>query len=440
MLLILTLGILGLAVAAWRKGGPLLTMALAWLVCLLPLAIGLIEYKYLIYDSDRYVWIIALSIAAFLIGTVGAAVSHPAPAVGPQRDHDWVRDFNQWLPVAKFCLVVSMIAILCMALNIVTLGLDFSNLGAVRENLIRAESATLAARIASVAVWACYFCFAFALYFRHRLDLQSFLVFISAGSGIFLSALMQAGRGSVFLIILLTLFLENIRARRIPVKSNRGFAPKMAIFGVCAAFVIFVTMSRTSGFAGYNDRAHLLLTLFDARLNPVVDTILSSTSIGFRDFFVEALIYVSHPVPMFSLFLGIDFGPLYWGIHDFPFFFRQIEPITGTSVIEAYRIKTLYMSTEGVIGVGWITSLHTLLLDFGTFGLFVFMCAQGFASQWAWASVRRGHGFGSVFFCVLFMTAAVHLPYYPMSSDTNMFLLMIFLAVTMTFKRWGPSS
>ena len=430
MLLLLTLVILGLAILSWRNGGPLLAMCIAWLVCLTPVASGLISYGYLAYSSNTYIWIIAASCVAFLFGTAAAASLHPAPPVGPRPEHDWDGDLERWLPVAKFCLVVSGVAILSALVNMYNLGYGLADLAVIREGVINAESAGLLARVVAVTIWACFFCFAFALYFRHKLGRFQFFVYLSTGLGIFLSTLTVAGRGSVFQVVLMTLFLETIRARRLPQASSaRNFLAKMSILAVGGFFIAYITMNRSTAGSEGIERADLLLRLFTANLNPAVDSALNAVSGDAREFFVEALIYVSHPVPLFSVFVEIDFGPLNWGIHDFPFLFRQFEPFFNYSVVEAYRLKTFYIAAEGVIGVGWITALSSLLLDFGIIGMLLFMALQGFVSQWSWSGVRRGRGFGMVLLCVMMMIAAVYIPYMSAFADTNVFLLLLFLAV-----------
>lgn len=428
MLLVLTFMILGLTTVAWRNGGPLLAMLISWLVSLTPVATRMINFEYLNYSSDRYVWIVALSVVAFLIGTVVAAAANPAPQVGPQPRHNWTDDLAQWLPVAKICFVAAMIAIFSTMINVMALSISFSDLAIIREEVVNAESATIFAQVASVTMWGCFFCLAFAIYFRHVLTRGQFLLFLLAGAGIFLSALMVAGRGSVFQVVLLTLVLESIRSRRLPMVPGRPrHATKMAIMGASAAFIFYITMNRTTGADGHN-KAELFLKYFGASINPTLDAMLGWFGVGLRDFAIEALIYVSHPVPLFSVFVDIDFGKLFWGMHDFPFLFRQFEPIFGYSVLEAYRLKVFYLSTQGVIGVGWNTALSSLLLDFGTAGMFIFLLLQGFLSQWCWARVRRGGRFGTVLVSVLFTIAAVYMPFMGAFADTTIFLLLVFLA------------
>jgi oligosaccharide repeat unit polymerase len=422
---------LGLAVLAWRNGGPLLAMAIAWLVCLTPVATGMISYGYLAFSSDRYVWIVALSVAAFLGGTFLAAMFHPAPPVARTPNYDWDSDLARWLPVAKFCLAVSAVAIASAIANIVTLGYSLTDLGVIREGVINADAAGLLPRITSITIWACFFCIAFALYFRHKLKIWQFLLFASTGVGIFLSTLAVAGRGSVFQVVLLTLVLEAIRARRLDKGSGgRRFLTKMAVLGASGFYIVYITMNRSTGGGGGLEKADQLLYLFNASLNPMIESALEYFGGEVREFVVESLIYVSHTVPLFSVFVEIDFGPLGWGLHDFPFVFRQFEPFFHYNVIEAYRLRTFYLQAEGVIGVGWNTALASLLLDFGTPGMLIFMAAQGFVSQWSWSGVRRQRGFGMVLVCVVMMIAAVYLPYMGAFSDTNMFLLMSFLALT----------
>lgn len=434
MLLALTLAVVGLLVLFLKHGGPLRAMTIAWAVCLVPIAFGAIEYTYLSYATDGYLWIISLSIASFLGGALIASALKRRPIGWSEPTYDWDSDLANWRRASWLCLSFSVVAILSLLANAFSGGLELSNLTSLRQDTVSAESASLLAKVSSVTVWACFFCFAFALYFRHKLTTFHFALHAATVIGIFISAYLIAGRTTIFQLVLITILVESIRSTRMTTQpAKKGAGAKFAILGVGGAFLIYITMSRTSGMDGV-DKADIFLRFFSARLNPGLDSLLYSISPAVRDFLVEALIYASHPVAMFSIFTGIDFGGPYFGVHNFPFVARQLEPVFGHSVIDAYNKKVYYMSAEGVIGVGWITSIHTLILDFGIAGMSVFMALQGYLSQLYWTRVRQGAGFGSVLVYILLICAAAFMPYWYVFSDTNIFLLFVFLMLAPTFK------
>lgn len=433
MVQILALMAAALVLVGWRNGGPMLAMAITWLVCLLPVALGAVVYDYFIYASSEYAIIIGASLVAFALGTGAAATITRAPPVGLQLNHDWEGDLARWRPVARLCLPLALVSILLTLANMASMQVSLAELDVLREQTVTMENAGWFARLAALTAWACFFCFAFGQYFRHMLPPVETALFMATAAGVFLSTLLLAGRGSVFQFVLLTLMLETIRARRL---SRTGrFGVRMIILVLGGLFIVYITMNRSTAILAGDERADILLRLFDASLAPMVENVLVGFGHSVRDFVVELLIYVSHPVPLFSVFNDIDFGPLAWGMHDFPFLFRQLQGVFGFDVMEAYRLKTYFLTTEGLIGVGWVTALSSLMLDFGTVGMLVFLFVQGFAGQWAWAQVRRGRGFGMVLFCVLLMIAAVYMPYMGAFGDTNVFLLLCFLGALKLFSQ-----
>src|SRR4051812_23873926 len=140
MIVALVLVLTGLIFLFRRRGGPVLAMQVSWLVSLLPVASGAIEYDYLLYQSNFYIMVVGLGIAAFLFGAVIAEIVRPAPPVGPQRDHDWNADLARWLPFARVCCAIAIVSILAMLANIMSLGASIADLDIVREEYSTAET------------------------------------------------------------------------------------------------------------------------------------------------------------------------------------------------------------------------------------------------------------------------------------------------------------
>jgi oligosaccharide repeat unit polymerase len=433
---------------SWRRGGPVLAAMMAWLICTFPVASGLIEYDYLQYADNRYVILIGASILAYLFGARMAAIGNDAPPILPRSEAEWDSDLREWAPVARVCLAIAAVSVGCLLASIWELGSALNDLGSLRSDLIEATSASLLAKVASVTTWACFFCLAFAVYFRDRLPVGRLLLYVAASSGVFLSALSQAGRQSVFQAILLTLVIESLRSYRTHRTAWRQRIPLKYVITISGGvFLSFVTMERTTGVAGAG-KADLFLYFFNARPSPSLEAGLLYLNESLRDIVVEALLYISHTVPLFSRLLMIDFGRHFYGMLDFPFLMRQFEPLFGYSTIGALQTKELALNADKVIGVGWTTAFSSQLMDFGLIGALLFQAGQGYLSERAFRSVRRGGGFGVVLVLVLAIVAAVYLPYLPAFSDTNLILLLLFVvgveflkraqARRRAFRNWRP--
>ena len=68
MLLLLVIVLGALLALLWSWGGPVRALLIAWLVCLAPTALGIVSYDYLVFTGNNYLFVIAASIGAFLIG------------------------------------------------------------------------------------------------------------------------------------------------------------------------------------------------------------------------------------------------------------------------------------------------------------------------------------------------------------------------------------
>lgn len=424
-MLLLAVLLLLAAVPAWRWGGPLLAMLVAWLVCMLPVAGGVIVYDYLQFAGTHYLLLIAASIAAFYLGAVMAIVRSGGTPATIVVAYDWRRDLEEWLPFARVARVLGALAVLFLVFDAISSGRSITNLQELRTEVIQSTEASWLARLASLVTWSCFFCFAFALYFRHLLNRGQLAGYIFASSGVVLTALTSAGRQAVFQIVLLTLIVEALRARRLDASQRpRKGAARGIVVLLGGLYLTFVTMTRTSGAVGYT-KSDLFLYFFNAHLRPGFERVLLAMNESLRDVVVEFLIYSTHPVALFSRFTDINFGGHYWGMMDFPFVFRQLEPLIGYRVIDAFDTKSFYLTADKVIGVGWTTGFSSQMMDFGVVGGLVFLAIQGYIGQRANVAVQRGAGFGVLLLLVLAIMAAIYVPYLPLFSDTNMFLLLI---------------
>lgn len=430
----LALSILILCIVTWRAAGPLRAFLIAWLVCLTPVATGIVSYDYLRYATNYYAWVLAASIAAFAGGALFVRWWTPKAPRLPRPAYDWDADFADWLPFARGCLILAAIANISMLITFATV--SSLSLDDLRSDVVGSTGAALPQRIAAVTVWACFACLAFGLYFRHKLSRIEFLLYMVMSVGIFLSSLASAGRQSVAQIIFFTIFLEAVRTRRMPRRALLGshWVARGALVGIAASVLIFVTVNR-SALDTPRAKADLFLIYFNAELARWFEDIIAPLGQGVRDFVTEVVLYLSSSVPLFSIFNEIDFGRRFYGVFDFPFLMRQIEPFTGISVIDSWNIRTQFLGSEQVIGTGWTTAPSHLILDFGLVGMVVFILLQGMASEWIWGRVRGGSGFGVTLICVILTVAAIYMPFLPALSDTNLFLLTLAVLSMLFLKR-----
>lgn len=432
-----TLFVFVLCVLTWRHGGPVRALAIAWLVCLAPVALNVISYGFQETTSDRYLWLLAFSILAFVAGSMVGHNVMPSAIRGSKTDFNWDDDFAKWLPFAKACLLIAAIANFAAIMNFNSAKVSAENLNDIRAQVIDArEGVGLLERIAAVTTWACFVCLSFGVYFRHKLSGIQTALFIAMSLGLFLSSLSSAGRQSVMQFILFIVLLEAVRNRRMPKSSrsrgNRGFLALLASLAV--SVIVFVTVNRLGDTFRYK-KGDLLLVFFNAKLSNWFEDLIYPLSTGVRTFMIESVLYLSSSVPLFSRFLDIDFGRLYFGVFDFPFIMRQLEPMTGISVIGAWDTRVRYLGSEHVIGSGWTTTPSHLMLDFGVIGMMLFLFIQGMVSEMAWKQVRHGGGFGITLVCVVLTVAAIYMPFLPAISDTNIFLLLVVMVAMLVAKR-----
>jgi hypothetical protein len=419
-------------IASWRTGGALLAFFLAWLIATAPSALGIIEYNYSAYASDNYIYIILATLGSFATGY--GFSSHNSSRAGVRSDHILQADsFHFWEKAVPYLVAVGALSMAMMVWNVFIQGLDVSNLTDLRLDVIAQEAATLPAKIASVTTWACFTCLALAIYFRARLSTLALLMLLGVGSGALLSSFLSAGRQAIFQSIILLFLMHRARLRHdtlfglVQLRSRVSITGGLFIAGALS-LIMFITVNRFSSDYGL-DRSGILMRLFDARIDPAIDNYLASLGPRVYDVVVESLLYISHSVPLFSLFSDIQFPGNTYGQMSFPFFFRQLEPITGLSVTNALQTKIEYLNAAGLLGVGWNTALSQTMMDFGVFGSCMFFFGQGYVSGLWDRRTARYATFGASLLSGVLFIAALYTPYLLLFSDTAMLSLFVFGAL-----------
>lgn len=423
MLLFLAIAILGLAVVTWSPGGPVFALSVSWLICIGPIVLGFVDYDALDYAPPDYIWLIGGSVVAFAVGALLSTQLRPPRAAAIGDSYDWEGEFRRWWPIARACGVIAIIALLSMLGNLYLLSGTIFDLAELRALTLAAESASTLGRVGAITIWSCFFCFSFAVFFRHMLSPARLALLLVAVLGIGISALTSAGRQAPLQLILITLFLESVRRRRLGGSRSRGHVLRSLVIGGGVAYLLYVTINRVT--VDVESKAEVFLRLFRASLSPGLDGVLLAFGRDVRDVIVEALLYVSHTPSLFAASAVIDFGGPYWGMMNFPFVMRQLEPVFGHSVAGALELKRMFIGTERVLGVGWDTALSGMIMDFGRIGMLAFMLVLGLISQWTWRGAKGAGQFPLVVLGVVMMVQAVYTPYLSAISDTNMFFLLV---------------
>lgn len=429
MIEIIALGLLVALVAFWRAGNSLRSLLIAWLVAVTPSTLGLIHYSYQYTGSNRYAAYIAASIISFMIGYFGyyqvAGYKLAQKADLKPQSFDYFDTFRQ--PII-FVGITAFLAITFMLLDVVTSGIDVADLTSIRAEVVSRDSSSVLARLASITTWACFVCLAFAVYYRERLSRPVILLLLLLGAGTVLSSLFSAGRQALLQTILLLIFVEGYRRKTTTVARGKGVLGRALVITAVIAVFLYVSLTRSRSDYGLA-RVDVLLRLFGADLPPGFEDFLSYFPTDISDFLVEVVLYLSHSVPLFSIFADIEFPERYWGQNSFPFLFRQIEPITGWSVQSALLTKIEYLNASGVLGVGWNTALSQTSMDFGLFGTTVLYGIFGWLSRFWEVRAKYQPGFIPSTMSSLLMISAIYTPFVLLFSDTSMLFLFLFMTI-----------
>lgn len=334
-----------------------------------------------------------------------------------------------------------MLGTACICVDFFTLqGAGLDDIAALRDTYVGKTEASTFARLGSVMTWACLYCFAFALTYRAQLSRFSLLGYLMPIGGFFLVSVFSAGRQASFQIIIITvliLWLNHLRSPSTERKASSRAAVVFAIIvsGLMIAYMGYIAVVRNNG-AISDDKVDVLTRVFDLRISPWFDSILTTLGAGIRTTVLEALVYFSCSLPLFSKFVGLTFAQHSFGAITFPFVFRQIESFTGISVVSAYMAKVDGMISAGVIGVGWETAISSYIQDFGVIGACTFLFAEGYYTAYAWRRALAGYGFHEALIAVVALAAVIYMPLLPAVSDTNLFFLWIFCAIAGRRNTW----
>jgi oligosaccharide repeat unit polymerase len=409
--------------ASRRRKGPLWALGIAWLVCLAPIASNAFSYAYLSQSDVGFGLLLLAYLGCFVLGVLAHDdIRHRRE---PLQRNDASVEMRRAAPWAQAAWWAGAIGTLCLCIDFALLqGAGLDDLAALRDAVI-AREATLLGRLASVLTWGCLYCFAYALMYREVLPRRRFLFYLLPIFGYFLVALFSAGRQAALQILifaLLTLALKRVHQPAQRAARRSSLVLGLAISLIMVAYMGYVASARNDA-ALSEDKTEVLISLFDFGMAPWLESIFSATGTLLRAAIVEGAVYFSSSITLFSVFLHLDITEHSFGAMSLPFVFRQLEPLTGISVIGALENKIQMMAGAGVIGVGWTTAISSYILDFGAAGAAVVLFLQGYYSAFAWRRARKGTDFQDAVIALIMLTAAIYMPLIAASGETNLLLL-----------------
>ena len=407
-----------------KDKGPVWALMLAFLACVLPISTGLVRYQY--FDGEK--WGFAALLGGFLACYCLGALM---PWTKRIRQDDWLppAPAEEALLVRKWALIAWFAAMLGTGLLLLDYawmgGSGLNDLAALRD-LFVAREATWAARISSVLTWGCLYCFGYSISFRSVLSRRDFWFFLMPIGGYFLTALLSAGRQAAFQILLvIVIFLVSERAwAKVKVKWRPGKSAVIYLFLIIVmiAYMGYVAGARNDGAISF-DKTITLTRLFDFELAPWAQDLIDKQDEAVQSAEVEGLIYFTSSIALFSKFVVQAFPSHTMGAMTFPFIMRQLEPLTGISVIGSLRDKMDVMRDSGVIAAGWTTAISSYILDAGLVGAAAMLFLQGLYSGRQWYRSCQTSAFNDRLIAVLCILGAAYMPLIPVTSDTNLLLL-----------------
>lgn len=418
--------------------GPIWALSISWLICLFPIASGIIDFSYFSTWDVGF----AVTLSTYLLCFVVGVVVHDRTVRLRSTNHaDMAASYRSSIIWASYAWVAAFVGTLCIIIDFVFYkGAGLDDLSALRDLIVIADSTTWFVRIGSVLTWGGLYCFVFALFYKDELPRNRFILFLLPILGYFLTALLSAGRQAALQILIfavLTQLLKKAQSATWRVKHNTGWVVPLGVSFAMIAYMGYLAITRNDGLVSI-EKTEVLETLFDYTLSSNIEQVLAALGNGVRTTLVEGLVYFSSSVALFSKFLTVEFPQLYVGVMCFPFVMRQLEPLTGLSVIGALETKIQLMGEAGVIGVGWTTGISSYILDFGHIGAAVILFLQGFYTAYAWRRAVLGNDFHEALVALVLLSLVIYMPLLAASSDTNLFLLWGFGVVALAFRKRQP--
>jgi len=433
------IGLLGFFIVVmalgWRVRGPIWALAITWMIAMAPIVSGLVTFSDLKDKNGKVSLIIAFYSGVFV---VGAAAFHLTPrSVIPvsadQRITNWHQNFARLLPIANIFWWFAILGTALLIIDFALLGGEgLSDLAALRDTIVQAQSASLPKQLASVLTWACLYCYVFALLFWKELSVWGRIRQLVPILGYFLASVLSAGRQAALQIMVFTILIVILdTSRRRYIKQTTGLRippnvvarflmPVMAV--LMTSYMSYIVVARNADPVS-NDKAYVLQKLYHFDVAAIIQDAAITLGPDFRAAIVEASVYFSSSIVVFETFLEVKWQGLTYGAQSFPFVFRQLSGITGLDPMEIFHNKVERLNAEGVLGSSWTTSYSFYMDDFGSVGAAVFLVLLGYYTAYAWWKARTSDDFHACLCGLVLMMVTIYMPIFPGLSDTNLFLL-----------------
>ena len=436
-MLILTITLIGLIYATKAKKGPYWVFLIPWVVCSAPISFCIINYRFFSKWDLSYLLPLISYLTSFLAGVwLYYLIAHP----GYERKLDFgeaLKEAREWSWVA-WC--IGLLGTVCILVDFIFFKHgSILNLLELRNIIVNNSFVSWFARLGSVLTWGCLYSFTFSLYYKEVLPRREFLLFFAPVFGYFLISLLTAGRQSSLQILIFAWLIQLIkpdwgRNRQFSTRINWAYATLISVIMVGYMGWIAVYRHAESPIGTIKT----LSNIFDFNFSHGLESILGFAGDGVKLIAMEFIIYLTSPLALFSKFLTIDFEKFYIGVMSFPFLFRQLESITGVSVIAALQTKIELMKATGVTGVGWTTAISSYIMDFGRCGAAVVLFLQGFYTAYMWNRMKRNRNFNDVVIVLILFTFAIYMPLSAATGETNLFIMWLFCVATHVAKKFLP--
>jgi hypothetical protein len=414
-----------------RLLSPLTTVSIVWISALAFYYSGVVSYER-IPQSAGIVYIL-VSIALFTIGhTMGDSLNiarkrNEMPVGGPRLALQVeVTRLSPLVTLLALCGIVA--AVLFGAEMIFVAGMDPFQLSGRRMLFVEREVTQLS-RVATVIGAGGYFSLSACILCWEHLRLHQRVLWLLSPLLLSGFSILSAGRQTVFQMVLLLIFAILIR------RSGFGGASRattrtltlgmIGAFALTLSYGVIVGRERNEP-SGDVNRKELLLSIFDARFSPGADRLVETLSPTARDGATEALLYFSHEIPSFLVFLASAPPGPYFGLWELPFLARRLESANIISSTVDQRIGEVYSSfaQSGRFERVWQTWIRDLVLDFGTTGALLAVLLLGFGAGRVYSKCRRDMRLSSSFLYLGIQVCCAYSILIAPISDTLMFFYM----------------
>lgn len=318
----------------------------------------------------------------------------------------------------------------------VFVGIDISSMALLRDQF-GARETTLISQIANMLMWMSMMAIPAFLFLDRDAKFYEKLLWVTSVLLYLLQSVLSAGRQIVFAIGVLfiaSLFIRLAYAKQEKSKikkENKKYRRYVVILILGAiAYMMYVATARNNG--GISDsKIEVLKFYFGCTFSEGLSSILSAVQSGLADGIAEAFVYFTHQIPEFTVFWGIpQIGP-FFGLYSVPFIDRRLDflRISEYTMLEKMSYVRNYMSSVGVMPVGWKTAFSYYILDYGKIGGLLFCILLGVVMGYAVKIFQRKTTYFSMLFLLQIDLYCFYTIMFPSTCETGLLFMLIFSAI-----------